>query len=229
MKKKNVLPIISVIVPVYNQKKYIGRCIRSLLSQSLEKNFYEIIVVNDGSKDRTDQALSLFKKDIIIINNKKNLGLPKSLNLGIKKAKGNYIIRVDSDDYVNQDFLSIILKFSRLNPESDAFACDYYLVNDKEKIIKKINCLKKPIACGILFKTHHLIDIGLYDEKFLINEEKDLRIRFKKKYTIDRIALPLYRYRQHENSLTKNKIKKKNYDLKLKKKYAQKNSNKKVS
>ena len=66
-------------------------------------------------------------------------------------------------------------------------------MNDKEKIIKKINCLKKPIACGILFKTHHLIDIGLYDEKFLINEEKDLRISLKK-YTIDRIALPLYRY-----------------------------------
>ena len=101
------------------------------------------------------------------------------------------------------------MKFSRLNPEVDAFACDYYLVNDKEKIIKKINCLKMPIACGILFKTHHLVDIGLYDHKFLINEEKDLRIRFKKRYSIDRIALPLYRYRQHENSLTKNKIKKK--------------------
>ena len=72
MKKKTVLPIISVIVPVYNQK-YIGRCIRSLLSQSLEK-FYEIIVVNDGSKDKTDQALSLFKRDINIIKNKKNLG-----------------------------------------------------------------------------------------------------------------------------------------------------------
>ena len=47
----------------------------------------------------------------------------------------------------------------------------------------------------IPFKTHHLIDIGLYDENFLINEEKDLRIRFKNKYSIDRISLPLYRYR----------------------------------
>ena len=98
----------------------------------------------------------------------------------------------------------------------------------KKKLLKN-KLFKKPIACGILFKTHHLIDIGLYDEKFLINEEKDLRIRFKKKYTIDRIALPLYRYRQHENSLTKNKLKKKNFDLKLKRKYAQKKSNKKIS
>lgn len=214
-----MLPKISIIVPAYNQEKYIGRCIRSLLSQSLSKNKFEIIVINDGSKDKTEQALKLFKDEILIIKNKKNLGLPKSLNLGIKQARGNFIIRVDSDDYVNRDFLSIVLKFANLNPDTDAFACDYYLVDDNEKIIKRVNCLKKPIACGILFKTHHLIDIGLYDENFLINEEKDLRIRFKNKYSIDRISLPLYRYRQHENNLTKNKIKKKNFDLRLKKKY----------
>jgi len=217
-----MLPIISVIVPVYNQEKYVGRCIRSLLSQSLNKDLFEIIVINDGSTDKTIQSLEVFKKDIIVIKNKKNLGLPKALNSGIKKAKSNYIIRVDSDDYVNEEFLSIIIKFAKLNPEIDAFACDYYLVDDNEKIIKKVNCNIEPIACGILFKTHHLIDIGLYDEKFLINEEKDLRIRFKKKYSIARIALPLYRYRQHDNSLTKNKKKKKSYDLKLKKKYEKK-------
>ncbi len=219
MKRNSILPNISIIIPVFNQEIYIGRCIRSLLSQSLDKKRYELIVINDGSKDRTDQALRVFEESITLIKNKKNLGLPKSLNLGIKKAKGNYIIRVDSDDYVNKDFLSIMLKFARLNPEVDAHACDYYLVNDDEKILKKINCLKKPIACGILFKTEHLIDIGLYDQNFLINEEKDLRIRFKKKYSINRIALPLYRYRQHQNNLTKNKSKKRNFDLKLKKKH----------
>ena len=214
-----MLPIISIIIPTYNQEKYIGRCIRSLLSQNIKKELFEIIVINDGSEDKTEEALKNFKRDMVIIKNKKNLGLPKSLNLGIKKAKSSYIIRVDSDDYVNEEFLSIIIKFAKLNPEIDAFACDYYMVDDNEEIIKKVNCLKKPIACGIIFKTHHLIDIGLYDEKFLINEEKDLRIRFKKKYSIDRIALPLYRYRQHKKSLTRNKLKKKNYDLKLIKKH----------
>jgi glycosyltransferase involved in cell wall biosynthesis len=217
-----MLPIISIIVPTYNQEKYISRCIRSLLSQSLKKELFEIIVVNDGSKDKTEEVLKNFKKDIIIVKNKKNLGLPKSLNLAIKKAKSNYIIRVDSDDYVNEEFLSIIIKFVQLNPEIDAFACDYYMVDDNEKIIKRVNCQKKPIACGIIFKIHHLIDIGLYDEKFLINEEKDLRIRFKKKYSIDRIALPLYRYRQHKKSLTRNKLRKKNYDLRLIQKHEKK-------
>ena len=214
-----MIPLISVIVPAYNQEKYIGRCIRSLLSQNINKNLFEIIIIDDKSDDNTKKVIKNYSKDLIVIKNNKNLGLPKSLNLGIKKAKSNYVVRVDSDDYVNEEFLSIIMKFSKLNPETDAFACDYYKVDDNEKIIEKVNCLKKPIGCGIIFKTHHLIDIGLYDEDFLINEEKDLRIRFKKKYSIQRIALPLYRYRQHENSLTKNKIIKKNYDIKLKNKY----------
>ena len=214
-----MIPLITVIVPAYNQEKYIGRCIRSLLSQKLKKNLFEIIIIDDKSNDNTLKVIDVYKKNLIVIKNKTNLGLPKSLNLGIKKAKSNFIVRVDSDDYVNEEFLSIIIKFSKLNPEIDAFACDYYKVDDNEKIIEKVNCLKKPIGCGIIFKTHHLIDIGLYDEDFLINEERDLRIRFEKKYTIQRIALPLYRYRQHENSLTKNKLLKKNYDIKLINKY----------
>lgn len=214
-----MIPLITVIVPAYNQEKYIGRCIRSLLSQKIKKNLFEIIIIDDKSNDNTLKVIDIYKKNLIVIKNKTNLGLPKSLNLGIKKAKSNFIVRVDSDDYVNEEFLSIIIKFSKLNPEIDAFACDYYKVDDNEKIIEKVNCLKKPIGCGIIFKTHHLIDIGLYDEDFLINEERDLRIRFEKKYTIQRIALPLYRYRQHENSLTKNKLLKKNYDIKLINKY----------
>ena len=52
---------ISVLVPIFNQEKYIGRCLRSLLSQSYSKDLYEIIVINDGSIDRTSYALNLFK------------------------------------------------------------------------------------------------------------------------------------------------------------------------
>ena len=215
-------PVISIIVPVFNQKKYIGRCLRSILSQSIAKKKFETIVVNDGSTDKTSLALQKFKKNVKIISNKKNQGLPKALNNGIKKSKGRFIIRIDSDDYVNKDFLLLLLKFLRLNKHIDAVACDYYLVDDKEKIIQRVNCIRYPIACGILIKTRNLVDIGLYDEDFLINEEKDLRIRFLKKYTIGRVEKPLYRYRQHKNSLTTNKIKKKSYDIKLKKKYAKK-------
>ena len=194
---------VSVIVPAHNQEKYIGRCIRSLLSQNFPRNEYEIIVIDDGSKDKTSYALELFKKDIIVIRNKKNKGLPYSLNKGIKKAKSKYIVRVDSDDYVNENFLKFLTYYLQQNNYMDAVACDYYKVDNNEDIIDRKNCLIDPIACGIMFRYDHLVEIGLYDEKFLLYEEQDLRIRFLKKYNMSRIELPLYRYRMHKSNSTK--------------------------
>ena len=90
------------------------------------------------------------------------------------------------------------------NPEYDAVASDYLLVNDTEAVLKRENCEVNPIACGIMFRLEQLIDIGLYNEEFHFREEEELRIRFEKKYSIHRVPLPLYRYRKHENNMTNN-------------------------
>ena len=195
---------VSVIIPSYNQEQYIGRCIRSLLKQSLHEDDFELIVVNDGSTDSTVEALKPFMHEIRYIRNDQNIGLPASLNTGIKNAKGQFIVRVDADDYVHWDYLKILSMHLQLNHEIDAIACDYILVNNKQDKLEQVNCLEKPIGCGIMFKLDHLIDIGLYDENFLLREEEDLRIRFLKKYSISRVQLPLYRYRKHKNNITNN-------------------------
>ena len=91
----NSTKTVSVIIPVYNQEMYIGRCLRSLLDQSLNKNNYEIIVVNDGSTDKTLDIINGFGKDIKIINNKKTWAFLFSLNKGIKSSKGRFIVRVE--------------------------------------------------------------------------------------------------------------------------------------
>ena len=98
-------PKVTVLIAAYNEEKYIGRCIRSLLDQSFSRDEYEIIVINDGSTDKTSYALSLFDKAIRVINNKQNLGLPSSLNIAIDKSNADYIVRVDADDFVNKNFL----------------------------------------------------------------------------------------------------------------------------
>lgn len=199
-------PLVSVIVAVFNQEKYIGRCLRSLINQSLHSDSFEIIAVDDGSTDKTPYALSLFEGgfgvNVKILTNKKNLGLPASINRGIRKAKGEYVVRVDADDFVNTHFLSFLYWFLKTNEASDAVACDYLLVDDQERVINRANCLEEPIACGLMFRKSQLLEIGMYDENFLRHEDKELRIRFEQKFNISRLALPLYRYRRHENNIT---------------------------
>lgn len=204
MNENNSIPEVSVIVPAYNQERFIGRCLRSLLAQTMPRNKYEIIVVDDGSTDRTPYALELFHDAIKLIRNYENKGLPASLNLAIEASKSPYIIRVDSDDYVNTNFLNIMHFFLEQNPQIDAVACDYVVVDDKENVLSRENCLENPIACGLMFKKNHLIDIGLYDESFRCHEDIELRHRFEKKYAVSRVELPLYRYRRHSDNLTNN-------------------------
>jgi glycosyltransferase involved in cell wall biosynthesis len=198
-------PKITIIITAWNEERYIGRCIRSLLAQNISKGFYNILIVNDGSTDLTSYALKLFKEDVSVIQNDINIGLPASLNKAINSVNTPYIVRVDGDDYVSQNFILFLYSFITENSYMDAVACDYNLINDEGGIISRRNCMDDPIACGILFKTDQLNDIGLYDEDFLLHEERELRIRFLKKYSIHRLELPLYRYRQHENNITNNK------------------------
>lgn len=114
VEKKDNLPDISIIVCSYNHVAWIERCIRSLLNQNyIKKSNYEIILVNDNSKDETKKLLKNFTDifNLKIITNKKNLGLPKSLNKAIKVSTGRYIVRVDSDDYVSRNFLFLMKLF----------------------------------------------------------------------------------------------------------------------
>lgn len=209
------LPRISVIVPVYNCEKYIGRCIRSLLSQKYERRDFEIIIINDGSTDKTSFALELFKEEIVLVEHDSQKGLPASLNSGIKKAKGQYIIRLDADDYVHAEYLNFLCLYLDMNHEYEAVSCDYLEVDDHENVLRKVNCDREPIGCGIMFRVAPLIEIGLYDEEMIVHEDKDLRHRFEEKYQIKRIDIPLYRYRKHYNNMTNDSEKMTEYMEKL--------------
>lgn len=195
----------SVIIATYNCERYIGRAIRSMIDQSFPKNLYEIIVVDDGSTDHTRQILESFGDWIRVITLSEHKGLPYACNEGIRKALGRYVVRIDADDYAHEDLLRVEHLYLSLNRDLDAVACDYYVVGENERHIARKNADTEPIACGILFKKDNLVAIGLYDEDFLMLADADLRIRYLQRFNIQRIQLPLYRYRMRKSSMTKDK------------------------
>ena len=198
---------ISVIIAVYNDEKHIERAIRSCLNQTIPHQDYEIIVVDDGSTDSTPAILSDFEKWLLpdwvrVITLPENKGVGYASNQGIRAAKGQFVVRVDSDDYVNEHLLFIERMYLINNKEMTAIACDYLIVDEDERVLGRQSPIQLPIACGVMFRKDKLIDVGLYKE-MRIGEERDLFHRFVEKYGIYRIALPLYRYYQSANSITK--------------------------
>ena len=100
----------SIIVPAYNTEKYIDKCLKSIFSNTY-KNF-EVIIVNDGSTDKTEDIINKYikKYDNIIYIKQKNMGLSLARNNGVKKATGDYLLFIDSDDYVEKNLLENINK-----------------------------------------------------------------------------------------------------------------------
>jgi glycosyltransferase involved in cell wall biosynthesis len=196
--------LVSLIITSFNYARYLERAIRSALNQSLPSNSFEVIVVDDCSTDESHLILDNYAEDVKVIKMEKNAGLSAARNTGIKKAKGQYVLFLDADDYIQTDILKVLSVFLTENNRLDAVAVDYYLVNEYGDHLEWVSSSEKPVACGIMFRKDLLFDIGLYDETFRAREEEDLRIRWNEKYNIYNIILPLYRYRMHHNNLTKN-------------------------
>ena len=105
-------PKFSIIVPVYNTEKYLKRCLDSIKSQSFKD--YEVIIVNDGSTDNSSDIISKYPYKVI---NQDNQGLSMARNNGVKKTSGDYLIFLDSDDYIEKDLLKEINNSLSNNPD----------------------------------------------------------------------------------------------------------------
>jgi len=195
---------ISVIIAVFNDEKHIERAIRSCMTQTLPKVDYEVVIVDDGSTDSTAEILESWETlpNIHVVTLKENKGVGYASNEGIKAARGQFVVRVDSDDYINENMLFLQRFYLLENKGIDAVACDYLIVDVEGNIIGRKSPIELPIACGVMFRKDRLIDIGLYKE-LRINEERELFSRFVERYGIYRIALPLYRYCRRSGSLTR--------------------------
>ncbi|MDP6906917.1 MAG: glycosyltransferase family A protein [Candidatus Thalassarchaeaceae archaeon] len=198
---------VSVIVTNYNYSSFIGRCLRSLLSQSMPTEEYEVIVVDDGSTDNSREIIESFGDKINAIY-VENGGVAKASNIGIQAAKGPFVMRVDADDYVNPHMLLIMSEALFWNPDFGFVYCDHFRVDEREERVERIrlNTVDKLYnhGAGILFRKANLESLGLYDVDIDNCEDFDLLIRYLKNWDGYHVKMPLYRYTQHGNSLTDN-------------------------
>ena len=179
--------LISVIVPVFNVKNYLSKCLESILRQSYTN--LEIICINDGSNDGSEIILEKYlKKDNrIIVINQENTGLSSARNTGIKNANGKYISFIDSDDYLNTDCYSLCIPYFNMGVDIICFSAKvevesggiklksddyYYQVHQKNKVLvtpqnlieENVSSWNKIYKSSIIKKNNLLFPVGLLYE-----------------------------------------------------------------
>jgi len=207
-------PKVTVLMSVYNGERYLQKAIDSILGQTF--NDFEFLIVNDGSTDKTVEILENYNDPRIkIINNEKNIGLTKSLNKGLKLARGEYIARQDADDISMPERLEKELEFLGKNKNVALVGTDYFLINEKDKIIDKINCLteskdlKEKLLKGnqfghgsVMFRRECIDKVGVYREEFKFAQDFDFLLRISEVYDVANISEPLYKWRINIKSVS---------------------------
>lgn len=205
MEKKN---IVSVIIPVYNQSQWLPDAVNSALNQTVP---CEIIIVNDGSTDNTDEVAKQFYVDKYIV--KENGGLSSARNAGIKEATGEWILTLDSDDKIAPDFIEKCLKYK---DEYDIIGTGQQEFGDSDnKHLFKTNptftdfIQNNQINCCSLFRKEIWETIGGYDEEMRLGyEDWDFWLRATKAgYKVATIPEYLFFYRKHGESMVSTAIK----------------------
>lgn len=221
---------LSIVIPAYNVEKYLEQCIKSCLSQNINKQEYEIIIINDGSKDGT---LNLIKKlndehSNISYYSQENSGLSATRNKGITVAKGKYIWFVDSDDWIETNSLKDILVLCEVNNlDVIGFSAaniiknkslkrfsfsnrEGYISTGRDFLKMKLHAVCAPFS---IFKKEFLINNKLCFVEGIFHEDAEFTPRaYYKANTVMYVDKVMYYVRQTPNSITRSTNPKKSYD-----------------
>lgn len=202
-------------MPVFNAEKFISVAVESILNQTYEK--FEFIIIDDASTDSTSKILSNFKKKdkrIIILRNKNNLGVTKSLNKGIAKALGRYITRMDADDWSHPDRFRLQVELMERNPQvvvsgSYVEVCNAqletkyirkYHINDKD--IRKHIFRYSPFAHPATVWRANILKKQRYNETLTTCQDYELYFRVGKIGKFMNIDRSLLKLRLHKHSVS---------------------------
>ncbi len=209
-------PETSVLMSVYNTERYLKDAIASILSQTY-RNF-EFIIVNDGSTDRTRDIVLDYKKidgRIVLIDNERNIGVTKSLNIGLRAAKGDYIARMDPDDISLPGRLGKQLAYMKANPdigllgtyiksmdENGRITGSWVYPSDDISIKWRLlfaNALAHP---SVVYRKELAIALNGYNEELESGIDFDLWVRMSEMTKIHQLNEFLVMWRTHPGSIT---------------------------
>jgi len=208
-------PTVTIYITNYNYGKYIDNAIQSVLKQTYLD--YELIIIDDGSDDDSKEIIKKYQSnDKIYIVFQDNKGLNASNNVALKLSRGKYIIRLDADDYFASHAIEIMVSELERNSKCALVFPDYYHIDKNGTIIEEIKrhnftsdvtLLDQPAhgACTMI-RANILESIGGYDEEFNRQDGYDIWLKISKLYAVKNISLPLFYYRQHNMSITKDEV-----------------------
>jgi len=203
-----MIPIISVVMSVYNGEPYLREAIESILSQTF--NDFEFIIINDGSSDDSLKIIKEYYDARVVVIDQENIGLTRSLNKGVSLSKGKYIARMDADD------VSFPYRFEKqlpwLEDKDYDLCCSRTWLIEQNRVTPRIKYylpkrwllkFSNPFIHGTYLMKKTVLDkIGGYDESFRYAQDYKLitdiyDYGFKVKY----LKEPLYKTRNHSNSI----------------------------
>lgn len=208
-------PDISVILPVFNEEKYINEAIESILNQS-HKNF-EFIIINDGSTDRTKEIIEKYclVDSRIVLVNQSNKGLVASLNRALSLSKGTYIARMDHDDISMPARLKLQFQYMETHPEigicgtwierfGDSRGLVRYHLKHEQIIIDMFFGACPIVHPTVMFRRKILIDNNLkYDPEYETQEDFDMWVRCSRFTKLCNLNKILLKYRSSVNQMSK--------------------------
>lgn len=208
---------VSIIVTSYNYGEYIERCLQSCLEQNMPSDRFEVVVVDDCSGDSTLELLRSYR-DVDNLRykvNRKNTGVAEAANIGIRMARGEFVVRVDADDYISPNFAASLSGFLLQHEQVLGVSCDYHHVDEKGQVIERKSASEHPISCGIMYRKDLLKKYGLYNREWRHREEEELRRRLGNNYSVKHLEEVLYHYVMHNHNKTKQLEQMEEYRLRL--------------
>lgn len=203
------MPKVSIIIPCYNQGKYVAEAINSALRQTFKD--IEIVCVNDGSTDNSVEIIKSFEnkyKNLIFLNNEENRGVIYSRNFAIKNCNGTYILPLDADDIIEPTYVEKAVKILDNNPNIGIVYCKAKIFGNYDKYwnLKPFNksdiLYENCIFCSAFFRKSDFIKIGGYNNNMKYGyEDYDLWLSFiEQGLEVFQINEILFSYRQYDET-----------------------------